>query len=284
MKLTETNMQIICNSDTNEGGIQVWSHIKVPSLFTNYQIQSNSNNEIALILSSDALLGALKSASANPAAGVNIGTGGQNGAAPAAVSSFETEEVVMKLAKKNSIAMLSFEVYGMTRAGRTIRVSHDVKVDVMRTADVAKLSEPMCPEPDVTVLLPPLHKIRIVVERLRPMSNILAIRGNNNGGLQLAINTEGVKVETEWRNCTNPQMRDPNNEEEDPEEKDPDQKYTVHISIRSFLKFLNVHSVSSTTIACICHHHCLILYVYIGEVADAGGVLTFYIPAIIDDD
>lgn len=27
----------------------------------------------------------------------------------------------------------------------------------------------------------------------------------------------------------------------------------------------------------------MILYVYIGEVADAGGVLTFYIPAIIDD-
>lgn len=27
----------------------------------------------------------------------------------------------------------------------------------------------------------------------------------------------------------------------------------------------------------------MILYVYIGEVADAGGVLTFYIPAIIDE-
>jgi HUS1 checkpoint protein len=28
----------------------------------------------------------------------------------------------------------------------------------------------------------------------------------------------------------------------------------------------------------------MILYVYIGDVADAGGVLTFYIPAIIDDE
>lgn len=34
----------------------------------------------------------------------------------------------------------------------------------------------------------------------------------------------------------------------------------------------------------ICQNHCLILYVYIGDVADAGGVLTFYIPAIIDDE
>ena len=32
----------------------------------------------------------------------------------------------------------------------------------------------------------------------------------------------------------------------------------------------------------ICQGHCVILYVYIGDVADAGGVLTFYIPAHID--
>lgn len=54
--------------------------------------------------------------------------------------------------------------------------------------------------------------------------------------------------------------------------------------------------MSTTTIACtlarvdppdyithtpvgICAHHCLIMYVYIGEIDDAGGVLTFYIPA-----
>ena len=28
----------------------------------------------------------------------------------------------------------------------------------------------------------------------------------------------------------------------------------------------------------------MILYVYIGDVADSGGVLTFYISAIIDDE
>ena len=69
----------------------------------------------------------------------------------------------------------------------------------------------------------------------------------------------------------------------------------VLVSIKSFLKFLNSYVVSTTTIACqsdlhpcrcclkhaqgICQNHCMILYVYIGEVADAGGVLTFYIPA-----
>ena len=131
------------------------------------------------------------------------------------------------------------------------------------------------------------------------MSHILSIKGNNSGCLQISINTEGVKVQAEWTDCTNP---DTHALGDDNEEQDPEQMYTVLVSIKSFLKFLNVHSVCSTTIACrclafylvsdgtelggvgLCHHHCLILYVYIGEVADAGGVLTFYIPAIIDDE
>jgi hypothetical protein len=36
------------------------------------------------------------------------------------------------------------------------------------------------------------------------MSDILAIRANNSGTLQLSISTETVKVQTEWKNLTNP--------------------------------------------------------------------------------
>lgn len=33
----------------------------------------------------------------------------------------------------------------------------------------------------------------------------------------------------------------------------------------------------------ICQGHCLILFVYIGDSADVGGVLTFYIPSVLDE-
>ncbi|KAF8149076.1 checkpoint protein Hus1/Mec3 [Crassisporium funariophilum] len=265
IKFTETNMHIICNSEANEGGIQVWSQIKVDSLFTNYRIQSNANNEITMALASEALLGALRSASTSSNS----------------TSSFDTEEVVMKLAKKNDQALLTFDISGQTRIGHKLRVAHDVKIEVMKPGDVAKLAEPLCPEPDLHILLPPLQKLRTIVERLRPMSDVLAIRANNNKRLQLAISTEGVRVETEWRECQNPKTHEDDQMVEPP---DPDKMFTVLISTRSFLKFLNSHVVSTTTIACICQHHCVILYVYIGDVADAGGVLTFYIPAIIDEE
>lgn len=126
----------------------------------------------------------------------------------------------MKLAKKNDQAVLSFEIAGLSRAGRRMRVTHDVRIEVMKPAEVQKLEEPRVPEPDVRelyarlwvvtdsaqvhVLLPPLNKLRTIVERLRPMANVLAFRANNNKKLQLSIFTESVKVETDWNNCVNP--------------------------------------------------------------------------------
>ncbi len=58
-------------------------------------------------------------------------------------------EVVMKLAKKNNLPVLSFEIFGTTHMGRRVKVAHDVRIEVMKPADVALLTEPRCPEPDV---------------------------------------------------------------------------------------------------------------------------------------
>jgi HUS1 checkpoint protein len=100
----------------------------VDALFTDYRILSHSNNEITLTLPTDALSTALRSASAEHT-GAN--------------------EVVMKLAKKNNLPVLSFEIFGTTHMGRKVKVAHDVRIEVMKPADVALLTEPRCPEPDV---------------------------------------------------------------------------------------------------------------------------------------
>ncbi|KAJ7082750.1 checkpoint protein Hus1/Mec3 [Mycena belliarum] len=264
IKFSDDVMCIICNSEVNEGGIQVWSQIKVHSLFTSYRIQSNAANVIMMSMSSEALLATLRSASSS-------------------AGSYETEEIVMKLAKKNDQAVLSFEISGTTRQGRRVRLAHDVKIEVMKPADVAGLKEPMCPDPDVHIILPPLQKLRPIVERLRPMSDFLAVRADNSGRLQLSIRTDSVTVDTEWRNCKNTTKAAAGSQE--PEDaRDPTALFSVLVSTRSFFKFLNSHVVSTTTIACICQNHCMILYVYVGDLADAGGVLTFYIPGQLVED
>ena len=107
--------------------------IKLDSIFTNYRIHSNANNEITMVLPSEALLAALKSASSS-----------------SPTSSFETEDVVMRLAERNDQAFLNFEIPGLTRVGRKVRVAHNAKIEVMKPAVVEKLPEPTCPEPDVS--------------------------------------------------------------------------------------------------------------------------------------
>ncbi|EGN99302.1 hypothetical protein SERLA73DRAFT_182231 [Serpula lacrymans var. lacrymans S7.3] len=278
IKFTEAEMHIICHNDSNEGGIQVWSVVKAESIFTSYRIQSNADNQITVTISTEALLSALRSSSSSAASSI---------VAAAILPTYDADEVVMKLAKKNDQAVLSFEMFGTSRTGRKVRVAHDVRIEVMRPVEVEKLREPLCPEPDVHILLPPLQKIRTIVERLRPLSDILAIRANSNGKLQISISTDDVTLETQWVGCANPPMNregPTQDKSDDDQDRDPEKMYTVLVSIRSFLKFLNSHVVSTTTIACLCHSHCIILYVYIGEVADAGGVLTFYIPSVLDGD
>ncbi|KAF5346011.1 hypothetical protein D9758_013883 [Tetrapyrgos nigripes] len=282
IKFTESSMHVICNHEANEGGIQVWSRIKISSLFSDYRIQSTANNEITMLLHAEALIGALRSASPN---GGGIGGGGGN------VGSLDTDEVIMKLAKKNDQAVLSFEIRGTSRQGKRMKVTQDVRIEVMKP-ETLRLNEPMCPEPDIHVILPPLVKIRTIVDRMKGMSDILTFQANHSGCMKLKIESDQANVETEWKGLAVPEMtRDnlasqPQTQElsqEVEKVKDPEELFSVDVSIKSFLKFLNSHVVSSTTIACICQKHCLILYVYIGDVADAGGVLTYYVPAIIDE-
>ncbi|OJT14004.1 Checkpoint protein hus1 [Trametes pubescens] len=271
IKFAEHEMRIICAGDVNEGGIQVWSQIKVSSLFTEYRIQSNNNNEITISLSAEALLAALRSA-----AGPSTAQNSSNSVA-------SESEVTMKLAKKGDKSVLSFEITGVTPMNRRITVVQHVTVEVVRHADVERLKEPMCPEPDVHILLPPLAKLRMVVERLRPLSaDGVTFRANHSGELQLAATTDNARVEVGWGGLNNPGWN-PASQGGDADAKDPSQMHGVLVSHKCLNRFLNSHVVSTTTIACICENHCVILYVYIGNVADAGGVLTYYIPAKFDD-
>lgn len=192
------------------------SVVKVESLFTDYRIQSNAENRITVSLSTEALLSALRSSSSSASS---------SSVAAAILPTHDADELVMKLAKKNDQAVLSFEMLGVSRSGRKVRVAHDVRIDVMRPSEVDKLREPLCPEPDVgfrilrirkeeiesimgqvTILFPQLQKMRTIVERLRPLSDILALRANNSGKLQIAISTDTVKLETQWVGCANPSM------------------------------------------------------------------------------
>jgi HUS1 checkpoint protein len=55
-------------------------------------------------------------------------------------------------------------------------------------------------------MLPPLAKMRAVVERMRYLSDVIAVRANSSGCLQLSASTEAVKADITWNNCSHPRM------------------------------------------------------------------------------
>ena len=55
-------------------------------------------------------------------------------------------------------------------------------------------------------MLPPLTKMRAVVERMRSLSDVMAVRANSSGCLRLSASTEVVKADITWNNCSHPRM------------------------------------------------------------------------------
>ncbi|TFK50154.1 cell cycle checkpoint [Heliocybe sulcata] len=267
-------MRIICLSDANEAGIQVWSEIKVSTLFNEYRIQSNADNIISMNIASASLLHALQGIqNALATSGTGSGLGG--------------EEVLMKLAKKNDQALLNFALTTPTRTGRLQSLTYDVRIEVLRALDMTKINEPLCPDADTLVLLPSLPTLRSPVERLRALSSTLFVRANIGPPTKLLLEVTGdeneVKVKVEF-GVKYVQINRQEEEDAEAPGKDKERLYSVPIVAKSFVKFLNCHIVNGHVIAAICHRHCLILYFYIGSAgADAGGVLTFYIPSLVDD-
>lgn len=179
-------------------------------------------------------------------------------------------------------------------------------------------------------MLPPLAKLRMVVDRLRPLSTDgVTFRANHSGELQLAATTDNARVEVGWGGLNNPgwsafapmlrlthfssrylrlhrQIRPARAGMRMARTRKTQRRCTVcscptgastSFSTRTLCQqpllrvcappYYDVPVCLSPILTemhvGICENHCVILYVYIGNVADAGGVLTYYIPAKFDD-
>lgn len=128
------------------------------TLFSDYKIQSNANNEINLEVPTASFVRALKN--------------GQN-----------STKSVLRLARKNEMAVMSFEFETttvcvielliclspavldveytfestsrfQTKNARKLKATHDIRIEVLRSTVVEQLREPECPDPNVLIPIP----------------------------------------------------------------------------------------------------------------------------------
>ncbi|WVQ93978.1 hypothetical protein IAU59_001056 [Kwoniella sp. CBS 9459] len=296
IRLSPEQVHFIVPGNEGSTGVQVWSQVKVVSylhkeswrkahygpfffaqstLFDSYKIESNANNEIWLELHLDSLMKVLRSADSS------VGGLGESARNTATLSD---ADVTLKLNKKGKQPIWAFEIRGKTAARKSMSITHEIDVKILSPKRQQELQEPLCPQPDIHVVLPNLYELRNLVSRLSHVADDVKVSANHEGTLELSVNSPRVNLSTTWKELGVPQsnaVQDEDNEEPPPP---PDKMFSANVSIKGLLKFLTSHLVGGTAIACICEDHCLIAYVYIGELNEAGGVLTFFIPAKNADD
>lgn len=186
LKLTEDVVYLICAGEANtSGGPQVWAQVKVPTVFKSFRIESNTENQIFLEFVPTALSKALKS----------------GGGAP---------NIAVRLAKRASTdhPVLSFSIEGVSRSGHSLDIVQEVAVRVLKLAEVQEMAkEPMCPEPDVHIVLPnPSDTLRTVVDRMKNSHSVIHFAANLEGKLKLRVESDLVNIETQWKNLKNPDI------------------------------------------------------------------------------
>ena len=203
----------------------------------------------------------------------------------------------------------SVELFGARGQDRETTVTQDIPIRVLAPASVEGLHEPRCREPDVHITLPNLMQLKSISDRFTKLALStktstrtgftssasgpkLELSGNMHGCLRLSLNTDSLRISSLWTGLENPEL-DPeqNSEGEAGLASHPSTRMkqlgdstgqseegwaTVRVEGRDWGRVLSVGRLGGRVIACFCHEHALILYVFIGgnETGVGESVLT----------
>ena len=186
---------------------------------------------------------------------------------------------------------------------RETLVTQDVPVRVLAPASVEGLHEPRCRDADVHIVLPNLMQLKSISDRFTKLAmaskNVtraglggaasgpkLELSGNMHGCLRLALNNDAMRIKSLWTGLENPELdaqQVANGEEGlanhpstimkslgDATGQGDEGWATVRIEGRDWGRVLSVGRLGGKVIACFCHEHALILYVFLNS--DDSGV------------
>ncbi|CAN9445769.1 unnamed protein product [Alternaria alternata] len=305
VKLSEEQ---VCFTIIPEQGTQVWAVLSIDSIFESISVQSAADNVINLEVPLASLNRALKSA-------------------------FNATSAQIRLTKKDNLPVLALTVtttpssntysafpttstnedddddeYGdddddgfdaafdneFGGGNRETIITQEIPIRVLAPDTVAHLHEPVCREPDVHIVLPPLMQLKSISDRFTKLAladttkassattaarTRLDVSANMHGCLKISIRSDAMNISSIWTDLSNPEL-DPGHVAggEDGVAEHPSTRMkqlgsadgrseegwaTVRIDGRDWGKVMSVGRLGGRVIACFCHEHALILYVYL---------------------
>lgn len=201
------------------------------------------------------------------------------------------------------------EFFGARGQDRETIVTQDIPIRVLAPASVEGLHEPRCRDPDVHIVLPNLMQLKSISDRFTKLalstksttrmgfnssatSPKLELSGNMHGCLRLALKTDSLQISSLWTSLENPELdpdQVPNGEAGlanhpstlmkqvgDATGESEEGWATVRVDGRDWGRVLSVGRLGGRVIACFCHEHAVVLYVFIGgeETGVGESVLT----------
>ncbi|WPH01201.1 Hypothetical protein R9X50_00403700 [Acrodontium crateriforme] len=299
-----------------ENGSQVWSVLAKDAVFDTYTIQSAApGNTINLEVPLAPLQRALKSAQNGTAANIRL-TKKDNIPLLSLTITTSTMNNPVPHGTQNDTGVEEFreesvDFFG-SRQDRETVVTQDVPIRVLAPASVQGIHEPVCREPDVHIVLPNLMQLKSISDRFTRLASSsksksgfgagssgpkLELSGNMHGCLRLSLSTDAMRIKSLWTGLENPEL-DPDHvsQGEDGLANHPSTRMkamgdetgetdegwaTVRVEGKDWGRVLSVGRLGGRVIACFCHDHALILYVFLnGEGPGEGeSVLTYYISS-----
>ena len=219
-----------------EKGSQVWSNLKIDTIFDTYLCASASpQNTINLEVPIHALQCALKTAVGATSAGIrltkkdnvpmlsltieaNSFSGGNGVVANAGSAGMSGRDEYGEYDFDEGTENFSFgaAANGGPRERKTV-ITQDVPVKVLSMAAVEGLHEPRTQEPDVHIYLPGLATVKSISERFTRLaigekagsSSIgprLELSANMHGSLRIAVKTDELAISSVWTGLVNPEL------------------------------------------------------------------------------
>lgn len=183
------------------------------------------------------------------------------------------------------------------RQDRETTITQDVPIRVLAPASVEGLHEPRCREPDVHVVLPNLLQLKGISDRFTKLALStkagarsgfsgaagprLELSANMHGCLRLALDTDAMRINSLWTGLENPELDpDMNSEGREGVANHPSTRMkqlgdsqgqseegwaTVRLDGKDWGRVLSVGRLGGRVIACFCHEHAMILYVFLNS-------------------
>ncbi|XP_059828439.1 checkpoint protein HUS1 [Hypanus sabinus] len=252
LRLSSDKLFFILSDKVASGGVAMWCQLFQGNFFDEFQIEgvSAEYNEIYLELTPENLSRSLK-------------------------TSQNAKAVKIKLTMKHCPCItIAVELPSLSHHSRI--VTHDIPVSIIPRKLWNDFEEPSVPDFDVSIYLPVLKTMKSVVERMKNLSNHIVIEANQNGEMNLKIDTDLVSVTTHFKELGNPPWVEEETQSYSFQRRDSTNMAKAKIDIKRLLQFLAGQQVNPSKAICNIVNKKVIHFVLLHD--DVS--LQYFIPAL----